>query len=190
MEPLLLNEDKVMFYKYLDKATNYFEFGAGGSTYQASLRSNIQTIHSVESDASWVEKVRANIKHSNTNIIYCDLDTANTSLGYPGVNCLVSNIIKYSSAMVTLDPKISSDIDFVLIDGRFRVASCLKCYDILKDTCLIAFDDFWPRPHYHIVLDFFEVVESTTNHHMVVLRKKPKRSPSKELIELYEKDPR
>jgi len=39
-----------MFYKYLDKANIYFEFGSGGSTYQSAQRSNIKTIYSVESD--------------------------------------------------------------------------------------------------------------------------------------------
>ena len=33
-------------------------------------------------------------------------------------------------------------IDLVFIDGRFRVACCLKCYDIINDNCLIGFDDF------------------------------------------------
>jgi hypothetical protein len=42
MEPLMLENDKQMFYKYLDKATHYFEFGCGGSTYQAVLRQNIK----------------------------------------------------------------------------------------------------------------------------------------------------
>jgi len=190
MEPLLLPADKDMFYRYLERATNYFEFGSGGSTYQASIRPNIRTITSVESDSSWVDKVRGSIKHNNINIIYCDLDTANTSLGYPGPNCLFSNIIKYSSAMTNIDSEISSTIDLVLIDGRFRVASCLKCYDVLDSECPIAFDDFLVRPWYHVVLDFFDIVESTANNHMVVLKKKVGRRPDRELIEQYEKDPR
>lgn len=32
-----------MFYKYLDNI--YFEYGSGGSTYQASIRKNIKTIY-------------------------------------------------------------------------------------------------------------------------------------------------
>ena len=41
MEPHLDKNDKNMFYKYLDNATVYFEYGSGGSTYQASIRNNI-----------------------------------------------------------------------------------------------------------------------------------------------------
>ena len=58
--------------------------------------------------------------------------------------------INYSNHMKNLNKKEQQSIDLVLIDGRFRVACCLKCYDIVKDTCLIAFDDFLVRPHYHI----------------------------------------
>lgn len=50
MDPSFSKNDLNMFYKYLDKATNYFEYGSGGSTYQASIRVNIKYIVSVESD--------------------------------------------------------------------------------------------------------------------------------------------
>ena len=36
--------DKRIFYKYLDNANYYFEYGSGGSTYQASIRNNIKKI--------------------------------------------------------------------------------------------------------------------------------------------------
>jgi len=41
MEPSLAINDKKMFYKYLDNSKIYFEYGSGGSTYQASIRNNI-----------------------------------------------------------------------------------------------------------------------------------------------------
>ena len=57
MEPHFLTNDKIMFYKYIDKSNVYFEYGSGGSTYQASIRSNISKIYSVESDKTWFNKV-------------------------------------------------------------------------------------------------------------------------------------
>ncbi len=45
MNPYLSNNDIIMFYKYLDKAKIYFEYGSGGSTYQASIRDNIIKIY-------------------------------------------------------------------------------------------------------------------------------------------------
>ena len=58
MQPHLANNDKIMFYKYLDKATIYFEFGSGVSTCQASIRNNILKVYSIESDKNWHEKLK------------------------------------------------------------------------------------------------------------------------------------
>ena len=43
MEPCLGDNYKKMFYTLLDKANVYFEYGSGGSTYQANIRKNIVT---------------------------------------------------------------------------------------------------------------------------------------------------
>tara|TARA_B110000211_G_scaffold18825_1_gene19580 strand:+ start:4843 stop:5052 length:210 start_codon:yes stop_codon:yes gene_type:complete len=58
MEPYLSKNDKNLFYKYLDNTNVYFEYGSGGSTYQASIRENIRTIYSVESDSEWHKKLK------------------------------------------------------------------------------------------------------------------------------------
>jgi len=42
------------------------------------------------------------------------------------------------------------------------------------------------RPQYHIVLNYFDIVEQTTDNRMVILKKKPNMSIPKELIEYYE----
>lgn len=69
MIPELSENDMKMFYRYLDKATVYFEYGSGGSTYQANLRPNIQKIYTVESDKTWMNKLKSQIKN-NTKITY------------------------------------------------------------------------------------------------------------------------
>lgn len=51
---------------------------------------------------------------------------------------------------------------------------------------MIAFDDFLPRPHYNIVLEYFDIVEKTTDNRMVILKKKKNVDIPKELIEKYE----
>ena len=67
MEPHFVETDKLMFYKYLDNAENYFEYGSGGSTYQALIRDNIKSIYSVESDIDWINKVNNNINLQSIN---------------------------------------------------------------------------------------------------------------------------
>ena len=67
----------------------------------------------------------------------------------------------------------------------------LRCYTV------VLFDDFNNRQHYHIVLDFFEIIEKGSK--MVVLKKKytagkyeRKKLMKKcnELIKKYQTDPR
>ena len=186
MEPCFSENDKKMFYKYLDNTNIYFEYGSGGSTYQSSIRKNIKTIYSVESDITWQKLLKKIITHPNINYIYNEMNTLPDSWGYPGENATNIQKLNYSNQITKLSKEEQDSIDLVLIDGRFRVTCCLKCYDIIKDTCLIAFDDFLGRPEYHIVLNYFDIIEITKDNRMVILKKKQNVNIPKELIEKYE----
>ena len=186
MEPFLSKNDKNLFYKYLDNINVYFEYGSGGSTYQASIRKNIKTIYSMESDITWQKKLNEIIKNPNINYIYNEMDTKPNTWGNPGKNATNIQKINYSNQITKLSKEEQNSIDLVLIDGRFRVACCLKCYDIIKDNCLIAFDDFLDRQIYHIVLKYFDIIEKTQDNRMVILKKKKNVDIPKELIEKYE----
>jgi protein O-GlcNAc transferase len=168
MEPCFAPTDKQMFYKYLEKATNYFEFGSGGSTYQAATRPTIQHIYSVESDFEWHAKLK-DILHDKSNItfIYNEMDTRPNTWGNPGPKSTETQWKEYSNHIAK-----GTAIDFILIDGRFRVACCLKCFEYITDTCLIAFDDFLNRPQYHVVLEYYDIIEQTSDTRMVILKKK------------------
>ena len=74
MEPQLAINDKIMFYKYLDKSKIYFEYGSGGSTYQASIRNNIIKIYSVESDMKWYNILQDKIKSDKFTYFYNEMD--------------------------------------------------------------------------------------------------------------------
>lgn len=187
MIPELSANDMKMFYRYLDKSTVYFEYGSGGSTYQANLRPNIQKIYTVESDNTWINQLNSLIEN-NTKItyIYNEMGTKPHTWGYPSGLCLKTDLINYSEHIRNLSDEERSKIDLVMIDGRFRVACCLKCFDIINDECYIIFDDFLNRKNYHIILVYYEIVEKTEDKRMVVLRKKNNVSIPDELIKKYE----
>ena len=71
-----------------------------------------------------------------------------------------------------------------MIDGRFRVACALNCFNYISDNTLIVFDDFLDREYYHIVLDYYEIFEKGNN--LVVLQKKNVEQPDENLIKKYE----
>jgi hypothetical protein len=189
MEPCLATNDKLMFYKYLDKSSIYFEYGSGGSTYQASIRNNVLKIYSVESDNTWYENVKQLVKSDNFTYFYNEMDTIPKKWGYPGPNSTISQHIKYSNYIRNLSELEKKSVDLILIDGRFRVACCLKCFDCISEECLIAFDDFLDRPNYHVVLDYYDVVDKTIDNRMVILCKKKTIFVPCALIEEYEKIP-
>ena len=114
------------------------------------------------------------------------MDTQPRNWGNPGKNATDIQKINYSNQITKLTKEEQDNIDLVFIDGRFRVACCLKCYDIIKDTCLIAFDDFLNRPEYHVVLEYFDIIEKTKGNRMVILKKKNNVIIPKDVIEKYE----
>lgn len=187
MEPSFAENDKAMFYKHLDNSKIYFEFGSGGSTYQASIRKNIEKIFSVESDKDWYNILQKKINSNNVNLFYNEMNTLPNNWGSPGPNCPTLNKINYSNHMKILSDIDKKSIDLVLIDGRFRIACCLKCFDIINSKCLIAFDDFLNRPHYHVVLDYYDIIEKTIDNRMVILQKKTNiNTIPNDLIQKYE----
>lgn len=188
LEPAFSTNDKKLFYKYLNKATHYFEYGTGGSTYQASIRTNIKQIITVESDYIWHTQFKFLLDSDKIQFIYCDLDCIPNTWGQPGPKSTINDWIEYSDQIKKVEENIINKIDFILIDERFRVACCFKCFDLINDECLIAFDDFLNRKDYHIVLDYYDIIDKSKDNIMVILKKKKTVSPpSQELIEEYEK---
>lgn len=267
MKPAFNYHDILMFYKYLKQSENYFEFGAGGSTYQAFQLPNIKNIFSVESSLEWIHLIIDNIKSNDYQIInspdkkienkklhFYDINF-NTKIGHLGlpiyekndkIECFVqlnnkninnfcitkdkkySGIVKnietqkpflhlieftdnqipnkwthpkvisiinkntiecfniYSNIILTLDKNIK--IDLILIDGRFRVICALKCHSVIQESCIILIDDFLNRDSYHILLNYYDIIEKGDK--MVALRKKKNVFISKELLKKYETDVR
>jgi len=188
MEPHFNPNDTKLFYEILNKSTHYFEYGSGGSTYQAASYNNIRTIHSVESDPEWYNEVCKKIqKTKQITLMYRHLNTVSNTWGYPGKDCLIEDAKEYSRAIRSLSETETKRLDMILIDGRFRVACCLNCFDMISEDCQIVFDDFLNRPHYHEVLNYYDIVRKTEDNVMVVLKKKTNvDSPSKKLLERFE----
>ncbi len=184
----MASTDKLMFYKFLDKAKVYFEYGCGGSTYQACLRNNIHKIYSVESDKQWLMTLQQQkLLMNKVNFMYVEMGTPPNAYGYPGRNSTLEQWVNYSNQIRHLTSDEQQQIDLVLIDGRFRVACCLKCFDVINADCSIVFDDFFNRKEYHIVLDYYDIVLRTTDECMVILKKKKNvASVPQDIIKKYE----
>ena len=191
MIPHLRDREKKAFYRYLNKASVYFEYGSGGSTYQAFKKDNIKKIYSVESDLNWINKIYQALGISGNNekltMIYVDMDANPKKYGRPGPKSNYDDWIKYSRAFSYLNDEYKKNVDLVLIDGRFRVACLLNLFKDINDSTIIMFDDFFNRHVYHIVLNYYDVVKKVGK--MAILKKKNIDPPPQELIFKYENDP-
>lgn len=164
---------------FLPNAKVYGEYGAGESTKLAANFSNLTEIHSVESDKRWIEDIQSGIKPGRVIFHYKEMGTPYKSWGHPGASATESQKRAYSDPIPSKEP-----VDVLLVDGRFRVACALKAHSWLSDTATLIFDDFWIRPHYHIVLTYFTVVDRLGT--AAILRRKTDRSVPVELIRNYE----
>lgn len=190
MQPLLKKNDLKLFSEYLDKLNNddiYFEFGSGGSTYHACMRENINTVISVESDPEWFERVSKSIpfKHK-LEYKYIDINNKPCTWGRPGSGATYLQQKAYSDSILHVDEHKRKNIRMILIDGRYRVACCLKCFDVIDENCVVLFDDFLPRKQYYDVLKFYNIDKQTSDNNMVLMKKKPNTTMDYDTIRAYE----
>ena len=138
-----INKD---FIYYAKNAKIYGEYGVGLSTQFAAKELNLKTI-SVDSSEEWINKVKVNLNgHNNSTLININVGELG-AWGRPLDYSKRENFNRYLEALWDLGVKP----DFVLIDGRFRVACFLTTLLHANEDTIIAFDDYVSRPYYHVV---------------------------------------
>ena len=202
----MFNENDIdLFYEYLNKCDCYFEYGSGGSTFNSVINNNIKYVYSVESDIDWYNDITNKLLDYNYKFKYffIDLNSEPNSYGRPGgtkaaglqglpskpdnVKC-TNDWKKYSDVFLNLSSCEQKNINLILIDGRFRVACCLKLFEYINNETVVLFDDFKNREWFHIVLNYYEIINDKKNGNMVALKKKNVDKPNQNIIEQYEID--
>ena len=141
------------FIKKLKKSKFYFEFGSGSSTLFAdSLKKKFV---SIELDKTFFNLMKK--KLNNKDIYNINIGPVG-EFSYPLVTNK-KNILSYIRSVNKYFKKKNYP-DFVLIDGRFRVACCLNLFLIIKKKrkkITILIDDYQKREHYKILKNFFYI---------------------------------
>lgn len=158
-----------LFEKSLPPGARALEFGSGGSTLHFFQRGAASLV-SVESDRAFLEGLAQSsaLRGKNWLPIHAAIgptrDWGRPASAEPEIAWL-----NYHQSSWALMP--ARNFDFILIDGRFRVA-CL-CQSLLRcenDDPFILMHDFWNRPHYHVVLDYCDAAGRADSS--VLLRRK------------------
>lgn len=157
--PHMENEGLELLRTHLAGSKTFLEFGAGGSTVLAA-ELGVETIISVESDAGFLDAVREAAGDHGGLIKPHPVDIGKTvEWGNPADATQAAKWPSYPSSVWQhiLDHRYPSP-DLVLIDGRFRAACCLISAMYARPGTSILFDDYFDRPHYHVVENYLQPV--------------------------------
>lgn len=163
--PFIMKENEKLFLnKHLKKASNYLEFGLGGSTIFALIHTEIP-ITSIDTNTDWINfmKKYSIVKHNLGNrltIQYEDIGPTK-SWGFPVGNDHKEKFPNFSSGI--FKTKSSDLFDLILVDGRFRVACVLAIILNRKsnlDDLTILVHDYSIRDDYKFVEKYLNIIES------------------------------
>ncbi len=137
------------------------EFGCGASTLLL-LRNGIGALDSVDSQPAWVRRVSdepdaAEALRTGRLRMHCVDIGPTRKWGHPLGDESKARWPQYAQA--AWHAALPAPVDFVLIDGRFRVACALMALLMVRPDALVAFHDFWTRLRvYGEILPLFDVV--------------------------------
>lgn len=155
---IMSNAEIDLFTEALSSASNYLEYGAGGSTKKAARLFTLTSITAVESDSSFIENqllndvdVQLAIKAGRLRFLIADIGPT-SDWGYPKDNSKIHLWPNYA-----LCPYLYGySPDLILVDGRFRVACCLVAA-LQAPAATVLIHDYKDRSHYHIIERFFAI---------------------------------
>lgn len=138
----------------------YVEYGSGGSTRMAATLA--EEIISVDSNPNFLAKASQGC--ANVHPLYADIGIIGM-YGFPIFRHRTRRRLEKWRSYVTAPWDYLGDrageVNFVLIDGRFRLACAF--YSLLRTgpgaDCQFMLDGYSERPHYHALEEFVEILE-------------------------------
>lgn len=176
--PHMSNNEIQIFEKYLKQCTNYFEYGSGGSTFVASSLTNIQHMCTVEANSGFINDLVSKSRsiqqrlQSQTIVFYIiDIHCDTNHWSYPKDTDKKENWSKYPEAIGDYIGQYMVSPDFILVDGRFRVACVIQVIKHLSEyRPIIAVHDYRNRQCYNVIEPFLDILEEVDT--LVVFRVK------------------
>ncbi|CAC9656267.1 hypothetical protein BTURTLESOX_1632 [bacterium endosymbiont of Bathymodiolus sp. 5 South] len=164
----LFDGDDEVFKKSIQDIDYYGEYGMGRSTIWVIGNTRVKKVFAVDTSKVWLEKVRSNLNHANVlTAKWVDLGRL-AKWGIPIDYSKRECIINYVESIWKHEQKPQ----FVLVDGRFRVACFLYYLATGAPGTKIVFDDYVNRPHYHLIEEFVEPNKTCGRQCMFVVPEK------------------
>jgi hypothetical protein len=168
------------------------EFGCGASTLLL-LQNGVGALDSVDSQPAWVRRVSAEpdaaeaLRTGRLRMHCIDIGPTR-KWGHPLGEESKARWPQYAQAV--WQDALPAPVDFVLIDGRFRVACALMALLKARPDALVAIHDFWTRlGAYGEILALFDVVERAASLAILAPRQDLDQARLETLLRQYSSDP-
>jgi len=180
MKLAMTSGEQTLLEGFLRLAHRYVEFGSGGSTVLAA--GFCDQVTTVDSSLDWLDKVAAATadKRAQVNRRFVDIGPTR-DWGFPNIE----DPVKFESYSRAADLALLH-ADFVLVDGRFRVA-CFARVCELGFSGPIAFHDYPQRPWYFAVETIADPIAKCDS--LYIFKPRHRRHAAK-LWSYYRHDPR
>lgn len=167
--PYMQPSEIAMYKRRLLVASRVCEFGSGASTAFA-LNSGIKRIVSVESDASWLGALKSDptidqaVADGTLHLLHADIGPVER-WGFPIDRGNKARWLAYPEAPWPVWTNLNEMPDLVLVDGRFRIACCLRSLQWWLDQgspepfILLLHDVSEKRAGYEVAFEWLELVE-------------------------------
>jgi hypothetical protein len=165
-QPHFDRESTEFFNEAIRQATNYLEYGSGGSTLLA--HQHVKNLVSVESDHRFLRAVQRKLSQqgpgAETTLLPVNIGITE-HWGKPVFTKPTARRLqrwrKYAQAPWPFFRRNHLEPDLILIDGRFRAACALESLLALSygSRCRILMDDYVTRHEYRAVEEVADLVE-------------------------------
>ena len=177
-KPHFKNEELTAFLSFLTKDTIYFETGSGCSSIIAKYYA--KKTYAVE---GCIKYYKIDIKNGLKDvIIFKDLKPDDYTWSYPGKKSKLDDWKNYFQSY-----KREYNADVILIDGRFKIATAMDIFDKIRDDTVILLHEYFERPSYFILEEYYDYVYHWGRLHCFVKKKNIKQIPL-EIQKKYWKD--
>lgn len=153
---LMTPKERILLLSYLNSSTNYFEFGAGGSTELACSLENVRKVVSSEGSSEFLNSLVDRSPCLKTKKFvpnYIDIGP----VGNWTVPLDKTTKPRWKNYALSIHQFKELKPEVVLVDGRFRAACVLSTLLLANEgyTPIILVHDFFERfRHYKVVLQF------------------------------------
>jgi hypothetical protein len=153
-EPELFEGEGERFKELIQGVSIFGEYGCGYSTVWVYENTQCKIL-SVDSSREWVDKTLTAVNHDpRVDCRWVDLGELRR-WGRPKSYERRENFPAYINSIW----ERGEQPQMILVDGRFRVSCFLKSLLQAEAGCIIVFDDYVDRSHYHIVEEFVPIKE-------------------------------